>query len=130
MFWSLSVFGNVSGRRAEGLTLPNRMSAMAEPAAWPGMKFVTIAGTSSAHGVSTAPGTDITTTVLGCAAAMAETIAFCALALPTQGVPTPCRPGRVSGTQPTSSESEPRSPPPCESVATKTTCPSQLKVPD
>ena len=39
------------------------------------MKFVTIAGTSSAHGVSTAPGTDITTTVLGCAAAMAETIA-------------------------------------------------------
>ena len=78
------LFGNVKGSFPEGLTFPNKTSAIALPACCPGMKFVTTAwpggsrfpsqakkclfplvqaaATSWDHGNSTAPGVVTTTT--------------------------------------------------------------------
>ena len=70
---SFSMFGKVTGSFACGATSPNSTSANASPTSSPGKKLVRIAGTASRHGVRIGPGTDITTAVLGFAAATAGT---------------------------------------------------------
>ena len=73
---SFSAAGMVMGSRPPGSASPKSTSATAWPCASPGRNGTKIAGTSSRHGISTAPGVITTTTVHGFAATIARTAAF------------------------------------------------------
>mmetsp|Transcript_54144 Transcript_54144/g.158075 ORF Transcript_54144/g.158075 Transcript_54144/m.158075 type:complete len:265 (-) Transcript_54144:706-1500(-) len=90
---------------------------MALPACCPGRKAARIAGTRSAQGISTAPGTLATTMVLALAFTTDSTRAFCLWAFPLHWP-------WASSSQPSSSEREARSLPSEDSVPTKTTATS------
>jgi len=59
----------VTGSLAEGLTSPNKTSAIALPVSYPGIKAQRMAFTSSTHGIKAAPGECKTTMVFWLAAA-------------------------------------------------------------
>mmetsp|Transcript_13026 Transcript_13026/g.33387 ORF Transcript_13026/g.33387 Transcript_13026/m.33387 type:complete len:295 (-) Transcript_13026:595-1479(-) len=105
------MFGMVSGSLADGLTAPKRMSATACPACCPGKKLISSAATLPDHGMSTAPGTESTTTQRGLAAATATMSAFCL---------SGALPHWVSSSHPSSSESDTRSRPSELNVPAKT----------